>query len=90
MNSVHTEIDKTSETEELKKNIEVWEDIVSIKDLVISLIVCSIASLGGYFLAPNKPPKPLLFGLSGAIIGFVICSIFIKPKRVFIEADQEE
>lgn len=89
MNSLHTEIKESSETENTKKNIEVWEDLVRIKDLVIALVVCSITTLGGYFLAPNKPPKPLLFGLSGAIIGFVICSIIIKPKRVFIETDQE-
>lgn len=90
MSSKYTEIKRTLEREESKNNIEVWEDIVSIKDLVISLIICSVTALGGYFLAPNKPPKPLLFGLSGAIIGFVICSIFIKPKRVLIESDRED
>jgi membrane associated rhomboid family serine protease len=90
MSSKYTEIKRTLEREESKNNIEVWEDIVSIKDLVISLIICSFTALGGYFLAPNKPPKPLLFGLSGAIIGFVICSIFIKPKRVLIVSDRED
>lgn len=90
MSSKYTEIKRTLEREESKNNIEVWEDIVSIKDLVISLIICSVTALGGYFLAPNKPPKPLLFGLSGAIIGFVICSIFIKPKRVLIESNRED
>jgi hypothetical protein len=68
-----------------KKNIEVWEDLVSIKDLVVSLLICSVAAMGGYFIAPNEPPKPLLFGLTGALIGFVICSAIIKPKRNFKE-----
>lgn len=84
---------KTKESpidKEIKQNIEVWEDLVRIRDLVISLIVCSITTLGAYFLAPNEPPKPLFFGLSGAILGFVICTLFIKPKRIFIETDREE
>jgi len=72
-----------------KNNIEVWEDLVNIKDLVISLIICSVTTMGAYFIAPKQPPKPLLFGLFGAILGFVICSIIIKPKRVFIETDKE-
>jgi hypothetical protein len=87
MNSIQKEINKVSETETSKKNIEVWEDLVNIKDLVISLIICSTTALGGYFLAPNKPPKPLLYGLFGSIFGFVICSFILKPKRVFLEND---
>lgn len=89
MKNLSKQSNKIPENEDSKKNIEVWEDLVRIKDLVIALIVCSITTLGGYFLAPNKPPKPLLFGLCGAIIGFVICSIAIKPKRTFIETDME-
>lgn len=89
MKNIHSSINKSPESEDSKKNIEVWEDLVNIKDLVISLIVCSTTTLGGYFLAPNEPPKPLFFGLSGAIIGFVICTIFIKPKRIFKETNQE-
>jgi hypothetical protein len=90
MDSLYRSIKETPESQGSKNNIEVWEDLVNIKDLVIALVVCSVTTLGGYFLAPNKPPKPLFFGLSGAIIGFVICTIFIKPKRIFIERNQEE
>ncbi|MGO1370035.1 MAG: hypothetical protein ACTHVE_08520 [Senegalia sp. (in: firmicutes)] len=73
----------------LKNNIEVWEDIVNIKDLIISLIICTMTTFIAYILAPNEPPKPLFFGLTGAIIGFVICAVFIKPKRIFIETKEE-
>lgn len=71
-------------------NIEVWEDLVSIKDLVVSLVICSITTLGGYLIAPNKPPKPLLFGLVGAVLGFVMTSLIIKPKRYFRYIEKEE
>jgi len=77
------------EKENVKNNIEVWEDIVNIKDLVMALIVCSVTTFVAYILAPNEPPKPLFFGLTGAIIGFIISSIFIKPKRIFIETNEE-
>jgi hypothetical protein len=90
MKSTYTKIKKSPEREGTKQNIEVWEDLVRIKDLVISLILCSVTTLGGYFLAPKDPPKPLFFGLSGAIIGFVVCSIFIKPKRIFVETKEED
>ncbi|MUK89453.1 hypothetical protein GMD78_13885 [Ornithinibacillus sp. L9] len=72
------------------ENIEVWEDLVHIKDLVLSLIICSITTLGAYLIAPNEPPKPLIYGLVGAVIGFVISSIAIKPKRTFQYVEEEE
>jgi hypothetical protein len=68
-------------------NIEVWEDLVKIKDLAKALIICIITTFSGYFLAPNDSYKPLLFGLVGAITGFIISSIIIEPKRKFIQEE---
>ncbi|MDL4840186.1 hypothetical protein [Aquibacillus rhizosphaerae] len=79
-----------SEDEQSKNNIEVWEDLVNIKDLVLSLFICSFTTLTAYFIAPNEPPQPLFYGLIGALIGFGICSYFIKPKRSMREAESEE
>lgn len=70
-----------------ENNIEIWEDLVKIKDLVKALIICIIATFSGYFLAPNDAYKPLLFGLVGAITGFIISSFIIKPKRKFIQEE---
>lgn len=84
---MNNEMKKSSVNEKGKNNIEVWEDLVSIKDLVIALIICSITTLGGYFIAPKQPPKPLFFGLAGALLGFVICTFLIKPKRIFIDKE---
>ncbi|MCO7125176.1 hypothetical protein NIE88_05230 [Sporolactobacillus shoreicorticis] len=67
--------------------IEIWDDIVRIKDLVLAIGVNSFTTLGGYFIAPNHAPMPLLFGLIGAVVGFIICSLFIKPKRIFEETE---
>ncbi len=66
-------------------NIEIWDDLVRIKDLVKSLSICIITTFGGYFLSPSDSYKPLLFGLAGAIVGFFISSFIIKPKREFVQ-----
>lgn len=66
-------------------NIEIWDDLVSIKDLVKALTICIITTFGGYFLSPKDSYKPLLFGLAGTIMGFLISSFLIEPKRDFIQ-----
>ncbi|WP_010529223.1 hypothetical protein [Lentibacillus jeotgali] len=71
-----------------KENIEVWEDLVHIKDLVISLAICSVTSLGGYLIAPEGQ-QPLIYGLIGAVLGFITSTIVIKPKRNFSYTDEE-
>lgn len=78
------------DNEDTNDYIEIWEDRVSIKELVLSLLICSITTMGGYFIAPNEPPKPLFFGLSGALIGFIIISFIIRPKRNLVEVESEE
>lgn len=80
----------TKNAEEEGMYIEVWEDLVSIKDLLLSLTICSVTTLGGYFIAPDESPKPLFFGLIGIVVGFLISSIIIKPKRTFEYTDEEE
>ena len=90
MRGLNIEPTPTKIVGEPKDNIEVWEDLVNIKDLVLSLLICSVTTLGGYFIAPNVPPKPLFFGLIGALIGFGISSFLIKPKRIIRESHSEE
>lgn len=69
--------------------IEIWEDVVSLKELIISLVLCIFTSFVGYYLAPAKEPWPLLLGLLGAILGFIISSIVVKPKRILTQESEE-
>jgi len=47
---------------------------------MISLVIASMTTLGGYLIAPNEPPQPLLFGLVGAVLGFIINSDFYTGR----------
>ncbi|WP_164214950.1 hypothetical protein [Virgibacillus sp. YIM 98842] len=68
------------ENSQKDKYVEIWEDNVNIKDLLMAMSLCIGFALGGYLLAFGDTP-PLIFGLAGAVIGFIISSILIKPKR---------
>lgn len=62
--------------------ISIWGDIVGLFDLIKALIISAVLTLGGFFIADNSnPTQQLFFGLLGAVIGFIINSIIIKPKR---------
>ncbi len=66
----------------LKKDlIEIWGDLVSQKDLLLSLSVSSLCTLGAYFFAPKNTTSQLFFGLGGAVVGFIIITLLITPKR---------
>ncbi|WP_156290315.1 hypothetical protein [Oceanobacillus salinisoli] len=85
-----TDKQQVSTNQQKADNIEVWEDVVNIRDLVISMMICSGAALGGYLIAPNESQQPLLFGLGGVVIGFIVCSIIFKPKRILRFEDEEK
>ncbi|WP_139904746.1 hypothetical protein [Clostridium thermarum] len=90
MNKIDNKVSETQINDNSKVNIEIWEDLVRIRDLVIAIFICIFTTLGGYLIAPEEPPKPLFLGLTGAIAGFVISTILIKPKRVIKEEPQED
>ncbi|WP_245844193.1 hypothetical protein [Oceanobacillus rekensis] len=87
-------MDKSAEMEKEDRqqanNIEVWEDVVNIKDLILSIFLCTATAMGGYLIAPDNPQKSLIYGLIGVVVGFVICSIIIKPKRTLRFEDEEK
>ena len=68
-------------SENKKTLIDIWGDNVDIKDLLIAISISIFFTLGGYIIAPGEAPQPLIFGLVGGVIGFIISSIIIKPKR---------
>lgn len=62
--------------------VEIWNDIVSIKDLSKTICISLCSTLGLFFLAPkNNTTMQLFFGLIGSVIAVIINSIIVKPKR---------
>ncbi len=53
--------------------VEIWGDVVEIKDLLISIAFSSVFTIVSYFLAPsNNKTRELFYGMLGAVIGFII------------------
>lgn len=75
-----------------KEMVEIWGDVVEIKSLIISIIISIVSTMGLHLLAPRDDrTMGLFYGLFGAVIGFVISSIIIKPKRdIIIEKKNKE
>lgn len=70
--------------------VEIWGDVVSIKSLVLSVVISVVTTMGMYFLAPSHDKTiGLFFGLTGAVVGFLISAFLIKPKRVFKDQEKE-
>lgn len=69
--------------EEKKQLIEIWGDVVELRDLVRAIAISAVATMGMYFLAPDgNNTLQLFFGLGGALIGFIISAKLTKPKRI--------
>lgn len=66
--------------------IEIWGDVVNVKSLVYSILFISFTTMASFFIAPkNNKTAGLFLGLLGAVIGFVIITIIVKPKRIIKE-----
>lgn len=71
--------------------VEVWDDTTSVWGLVFALVVSTGLTLGGFLLAPGEDPQPLVVGLVGAFVGFIIISFVLKPsRRLEIEDEDKE
>lgn len=77
--------------EKKKEMVEIWGDVVEISSLIISIIISIVSTMGLHLLAPSDDrTMGLFYGLFGAVIGFVISTIIIKPKRnIIIEKNKE-
>lgn len=74
----------------MKKNlIKLWGDVVSVKELILSILIISFTTFTSYFVSPKSDTLPLdlFFGLGGAILGFIITILLFKPKRRFKEEE---
>lgn len=67
--------------EDRDQYIEVWNDLVSPRDLTWSLVICGLTTAGALLIATALSASEFFWGLGGAVLGFVICAVVFRPKR---------
>ena len=80
--------DVGSEDTERQNNIEVWNDLVSPRDLIICLVISVICVIAAVLFSVCLGGKPLFWGLGASTIGFIACCFLVTPKRKVTIVDE--
>ena len=72
------------------RNIEVWNDLVSPKDLIACLVVSAICAVAAVLIASNTGGQTLYWGLGASVVGFVVNCFLVTPKREVAIVDEME
>lgn len=88
-NSNYPNIEIQGTNENIKTYNEIWDDLIQFTDLLIALFITISFTAIGYYFAPKTAPLPLFISLAGALAGFVVSSLIIKPKRQLVFESQE-
>ena len=80
--------DVGSEDTERQNNIEVWNDLVSPRDLIICLVISVICVIAAVPFSVYLGGKPLFWGLGASTIGFIACCFLVTPKREVTIVDE--
>lgn len=71
--------------------LTLWNDVIGLNDLIKTLVISIVCTIIGLSLAPNDNyTKQLFFGLIGAVVGFIINTFVVRPKRKIIEEESKE
>ncbi|WP_130874731.1 hypothetical protein [[Pseudopropionibacterium] massiliense] len=63
------------------RNIEVWNDLVSPRDLLVCLAVSAVCAVAAVLIAANTGGQTLYWGLGASVVGFVANCFLVTPKR---------
>ena len=61
-------------------HIEVWNDLVSARDLVLSLALCSACACGALAVAIVTGGQLLFWGLGGCVLGFTLSCLMVRLR----------
>ena len=64
-----------------RQNIEVWNDLVSPKDLVICLLVAVACAVAAVMISSRIGGQTLFCGLVALVVGFIVNCFLVTPKR---------
>jgi len=85
---VRNTVEVDSESTERQNNIEVWNDLVSPRDLLICLLISVMCVVAAVLLSSSFDGKPLFWGLGASTIGFIACCVLVSPKREVTIVDE--
>ncbi len=80
--------DVDSENTERQNNIEVWNDLVSPRDLIVCLLISVICVVAAVLFSVYLGGNPLFWGLGASTIGFIACCFLVTPKREVTIVDE--
>ncbi|WP_297005797.1 hypothetical protein [uncultured Corynebacterium sp.] len=61
--------------------IEIWNDLVSVRDLTWSIVICGGTTALALGIATAFHSDEFFWGLGGAVLGFTISALVFTPKR---------
>ena len=64
-----------------RQNIEVWNDLVSPKDLVICLLVAVACAVAAVMISSRIGGQTLFWGLGASVVGCIVNCFLVAPKR---------
>ena len=70
------------------RNIEVWNDLVSPRDLVICLLVAAACTVAAVLISSRVGGQPLFWGLGASVVGFTVNCFLVAPKREVTIVDE--
>ena len=71
-----------------RQNIEVWNDLVSPRDLVICLLVSVACAAAAVLISPRSGGQTLFWGLGASVLGFIVNCLLVVPKRDVVIVDE--
>ena len=73
-----------------RQNIEVWNDLVGPRDLIVCLAVAGVSAVVAVGAAHSLGGQLLFWGLGASVIGFVINCFLVARKRELIVIDDTD
>lgn len=73
-----------------RQNIEVWNDLVSPRDLVICLLVSVACAAAAVLVSASLGGQTLFWGLGASVVGFIVNCLLVAPKREVVIVDDAD
>ena len=73
-----------------RQNIEVWNDLVSPKDLVVCLLVAVACAVAAVMISSRVGGQTLFWGLGASAAGFIVNCLLVTPKREVVIVDDAD